>query len=1083
MFMCQPSYLEGLEAVKKLLRRTASKNTAVSCHWSRTRSQSELIWIVGNRNKFNEQGIVPVNFTEKEISQYSDNYQWKTILVIQYATAIAALFHDFGKATVLFQQKIDPKQKTAGFEPYRHEWISLRLFQVFVGDKSDDEWLDALIQVDRDQVADCFKDGLDGGVNPDNHPLQKFRSPFARLIAWLILTHHKLPLYPKWKENAGVLPSLKIIAKWMDSYFEAVWNSHNCKDPDQQSRVGPNWEVAKNLPYKSMHWRSKACLIAAEAKAKLKGKHEENDWINGQLFTSHISRLCLMLADHFYSSQEEVTEEWRSSNYAVWANTSNRNFKQQLDEHLIGVAHHAQEIARALPKLNSSLDALAEKEVLKNKVEKKHKKNFGWQDDARKCSEKLAKSTIEQGFFGINMASTGKGKTLANAKIIYALGVGTGRKRFSVALGLRTLTLQTGREYRKEIKLNDEELAIAVGGAAVKQLFENEQKRQQTEKQEDDIHEKQGSESGDKLLDPQLFLDYQGGATNHSLSDWTRQERRLDSLINAPVLVCTIDHLIPATEGTKGGKQIAPMLRLLTADLILDEPDDFGLEDLPALCRLVHWAGLLGSRVLLSTATMPPSLSYAMFLAYQDGWREYAKANVFNSNGEIACAWFDEFESRAGVYKDLPTFKSAHESFVKKRVTNLTTNVESKQKGAIVLIVRSESESIIACMAKNIQKHLICLHKDHHQSRNENNISIGLVRMANIDPLVAVARELITMDVPDNDTFIHYCVYHSRYPLAIRSHLENKLDRILRRKEPEKIWQHPEIKEKLKNSPQGNHIFVVLASPVAEVGRDHDYDWAIVEPSSVRSIIQLAGRVLRYRPIVPLTPNVLLLNQNYKAMSGKEICFVKPGFEIEGLENQQSHDLLEILTQEQYATISAIPRIIGIKEEKLKGNTWSNLVELEHKSLTRQLFSIGEKPANVWWEKKIRPRPQWCGEVQRQQRFRQSPKDEAYYLFIADEHSPVKWQWKNEHVKPPKFGDLSDISIEDILLDNYGIGNDFWFGLDTKAIYSQLAEELKMSTLAEVSHRFGELRIVEYEKTHQEYKYHPNLGVFRERSK
>jgi len=60
------------------------------------------------------------------------------------------------------------------------------------------------------------------------------------------------------------------------------------------------------------------------------------------------------------------------------------------------------------------------------------------------------------------MASTGKGKTLANAKIMYALGGGTGRKRFCVALGLRTLTLQTGREYRKKIKLNEEELAIAV---------------------------------------------------------------------------------------------------------------------------------------------------------------------------------------------------------------------------------------------------------------------------------------------------------------------------------------------------------------------------------------------------------------------------------------------------------------------------------------------------------------------------------------------------------------------------------------------------------------------------------------------
>lgn len=58
---------EGLIAVKTLLRKTATKNTAVSCHWIRSRSRSELVWIVGNRDQFNSQGIVPVNTTTKEL--------------------------------------------------------------------------------------------------------------------------------------------------------------------------------------------------------------------------------------------------------------------------------------------------------------------------------------------------------------------------------------------------------------------------------------------------------------------------------------------------------------------------------------------------------------------------------------------------------------------------------------------------------------------------------------------------------------------------------------------------------------------------------------------------------------------------------------------------------------------------------------------------------------------------------------------------------------------------------------------------------------------------------------------------------
>ena len=58
---------DGLISVKTLLRKTATKNIAVSCHWIRSRSQSDLLWIVGNQDSFNPQGIVPVNYTNGKL--------------------------------------------------------------------------------------------------------------------------------------------------------------------------------------------------------------------------------------------------------------------------------------------------------------------------------------------------------------------------------------------------------------------------------------------------------------------------------------------------------------------------------------------------------------------------------------------------------------------------------------------------------------------------------------------------------------------------------------------------------------------------------------------------------------------------------------------------------------------------------------------------------------------------------------------------------------------------------------------------------------------------------------------------------
>lgn len=1062
---------EGLHAVKKLLRKTASKNTAVSCHWIRSRSRSDFLWAVGNRDKFNKQGFVPVNYTESEINQYMDKAQWQTLDVIKYAAVIAGLFHDFGKANKLFQAKLDPNITTDISEPYRHEWVSMRLFQAFVGGKSDKEWLEALTRIDANMFSSCFKDGIDGRVEND-HPLKNL-PPFAQLVAWLILSHHKLPSVPN---SEKMPPDIEYICSWFSNSFDANWNSPRCNDAEQKDRVIDNWSFEKGLPVESNLWRSSACLTASKAISKLPTSFP--DLLHNDLFTSHVARLALVLADHHYSCQPMIKMEWQDSAYEVYANTDRetRTLKQKLDEHHIGVAHHADGIVNALPNINYSLKNLDKNNALESNTEKSKKEKYGWQDEARKLAQQLGSETVSQGFFGINMASTGTGKTQANAKIMYALGAATGRVRFSVALGLRTLTLQTGLEYQEKLKISEEDLAVLVGSSSAKQLFENELMKTSASHQ-DSVQVSTGSESQEQLIDSDLYISYKGSLDDHSLRQWTKHDEKIEKLIQAPVLVSTIDHLMPATEGTRGGKQIGPMLRLLTSDLVLDEPDDFGLEDLPALCRLVHWAGMLGSRVLLSTATMPPALSYALFEAYSSGWQQYANANIQAWDKNITCAWFDEFGCAAENINELAAFQKKHNAVTKKRVENIRQYTQAKRQGYIAEIDVTDAvyNTPAHYLAKTIHRNILSLHEKHCLTKEDKKISIGLVRMANINPLVAVAKELMAMDSPQN-TLIHYCIYHSRYPLAMRSHIESRLDKILKRHDPEAVWQQEDIVKVLSKYEQANHIFIVLASPVAEVGRDHDYDWAIVEPSSMRSIIQLAGRILRHRSTFPNHPNICLLNENYRALCKKQVCFERPGFES-SKRKLESHKLNEqLIPAEQYEIITSIQKIT-LPENK----DHMSLIGLEQKAIAEQLF--GEKRDNkptgggarVWWKNQ----PHWSGEVQRQQRFRKSQKDEAYYLVLRDEYTDGKWQWKNEDVRPAKLCETF-IEIQFVDLPNMSSGCRFWFNLDAKIIYSKLAEDFDID-LFEASKRFGEVRLIQYENNDvQSYCYHPNLGVYQE---
>lgn len=1079
--------MDGLNTLRKLLRKTARKNTAVACHWIRGKDHSELIWIVGDASQFNAQGAVPTNTTERDVLRAGDENNWHTGEDIKLLSQMAALLHDLGKASIAFQQRL--RKRPTEKNLYRHEWVSLRLFLAFVGSDEDAVWLRRLAtpsaQDDQSWIAAdrYWRDGLDKNTPK---PFQNL-PPLAAAIAWLVVTHHRLPVIPvidsisREQSYLGKKSPDFGRSKLTDLLQSVTHDWNEIRRGTDSSAIEPYWNLAADLPVVLPKWRAQAAKLAQRllALCNMQGK---GDWLNNP-YVMHLARMSLMLADHHYSalppdSPERVKGD---GNTTLFANThSDGKLKQPLDEHLLGVAKLAGSITHSLPSFERLLPRLARHRGLKKRSESER---FRWQDKAFDAAKLLSVSTAEQGAFIVNMASTGCGKTLANARILYALADPQQGMRATFALGLRTLTLQTGRSYRDDLHLGDDELAIRVGGSASRKLFEFYEAKA----------EASGSASTQELIEEDGHVLYEGQYADHPLLAKAMADTRIRALLSAPMLVCTIDHLTPATEAQRAGRQIAPMLRLMSSDLVLDELDDFDLADLPALTRLVHWAGLLGSRVLLSSATLPPALVEGMFQAYSAG-RQHFQRNRGVHGGqnlavmEIPCLWVDEFGVHQAVVANSQSFTQAHGDFVTQRVAALTKSIATngaKRCGVLVPVEIKEKqpELVHRTFAAQLCRTLIQAHDAHHEicPHSQKCVSFGLVRMANIEPLFDVARELFELGAPDNYC-IHLCVYHARFPLLLRSSIEHQLDTTLNRRDPQAIYARADIRAELDSSPVLNHLFVVLGSPVTEVGRDHDYDWALVEPSSMRSLIQLAGRVQRHRQKTCTTPNIFIFDKNLKSFTAglgvdnkPKAAFVRPGFEsdkdIQHPFRLISHRLGKLLKEDEYQAISALPRI---QPRPAPWKPKESLVDLEHARMVDQMLprANGDLNAACTWQD---PQAALTWALPQQQPFRDDTnRPETTLVFLPDDDEETLTL--NAIHEEAKLGQVAIYTSAESKLQRIdlvsGQGVKPWGQFDLMAL---LVEQSEIQ--GEPLRRCAEIfTVVNVPDNAQGWRYHPVLG-------
>ncbi|MGB5939298.1 MAG: type I-F CRISPR-associated helicase Cas3f [Rhodanobacter sp.] len=1105
----------GLDTLRKLLRKTARKNTAVACHWIRGVDHSELLWVVGDARCFNGEGAVPTNTTSSDILRKGDENDWHSAQDIRLLAQLAALLHDLGKASVAFQQrlvgKLDERNR------YRHEWVSLRLFLAFVGKDDDAGWLGRLASEAEGNDADWtapgryLRDGVDAGIERTPFRALATQAPLAAAIGWLIVTHHRLPLVPVSRPDDNGQDWLgkrsgRFELAWLETPLAQV--AHDWNEIDQHSTTEqalPYWQLAGELPAMAPAWRTQTRRVA-KSLLQLRAQRDA-DWL-GNSYAMHLARLALMLADHHYSSlgaddqSNPAAERTRfvQADQRVFANTrkdrqGKTRLNQSLLEHLLGVGHTASLIAHALPNFERHLPRLANHRGLRKRS---GDARFAWQDKAFDAATGLREAAREHGAFIVNMASTGCGKTLANARILYALADPQLGLRMSYALGLRTLTLQTGHSYRHDLHLNDDELAVLVGGSASRALFEHYEAKA----------EASGSASVQALIEEDSHVLYEGNVTNHPLLSRALADPEIRKLISAPMLVCTVDHLAPATESLRAGRQIAPMLRLMSSDLVLDELDDYELDDLPALTRLMHWAGLLGSRVVLSSATLPPALVEGMFMAYRAGRRHYQRNRGRDGGAqrsvEVPCLWTDEFGVQADTLANADGFAAAHAGFVERRVAKLQATEPLRLAELLPIdIAARQPERIHAEFAGHVRDACLRLHRDHAHPDpvTGKRVSFGLVRMANIDPIFDVASRLYTQAAPEG-TRVHLCAYHARFPLAQRSAIEAMLDAAFNRRNEDAVWQLPQIRRALDTHPEPDQLFVVLASPVCEVGRDWDADWAVAEPSSMRSLIQLAGRVQRHRRMPPQAPNVLVFDTNLKGIErreGRQPVFTRPGFETErdnGRFLLTSHSLRMLLAENEYRHLDAQPRIRPRALELQPRERW---VDLEQARIRAAMLPMPPAPtprstrrgaapalrlerdyAPAAWE---HPQAALAGVLPQQQPFRHDEQPGTTLAWLPDGDEDGLLPHRVEDAPGSRRGEKLYVSARELLHEvvlDVAPGISCWGEFDLPSLVGEQAEAQDLP-LDLAARRFTTVEVPSLKENHQGWRWHPWLGFTRQR--
>lgn len=353
-------------------------------------------------------------------------------------------------------------------------------------------------------------------------------------------------------------------------------------------------------------------------------------------------------------------------------------------------------------------------------------------------------------------------------------------------------------------------------------------------------------------------------------------------LIEAPVLVATVDHLM-GVAAPVNSRFLPQAVRVLTSDLVLDEIDQYGPEDLAALCRLAYQVGAGGRRLIIMSATLTPDVVEAFYRAYRAGWSAHAAVSGAANTVNLLCTG-DAPKScavKAGAEVISPTLDRCRNAML-----DALDRAPALRRGRILPSCASWKE-----LVEQVDESCSILHDNHAARIDGVRVSAGLVRMTRISHTAALAAQL-PAGFHQGRLRLKLCL-HSRLPSLHRAWIETLLKRALTRKggDPDaglaELCRRFGVFERAARGGVKEIELVTIASPAIETGNNLDFDCAVIDPVSLRAVIQAAGRVNRHRLLSVTVPNVVLLGRSPVAMQAGRL--ERPGVETRPASETKVH--------------------------------------------------------------------------------------------------------------------------------------------------------------------------------------------------